>query len=107
MYRTISYYALGCFMLWPAILLAQMSTVVDWHLVKNENGIEVYTAPSPSGYKHIKVSASLEGTLAQVSRLFRNIPLENQWVYGTKRSYLIRKTDDEHLLYYNETSLPW
>jgi START domain len=98
---------MACLLCCSVKMQAQIPANVSWHLIKQDNGIQVYTAPSTSGFKQIRISATLEGTLSQVISLFHDIPLESKWVYGTKQAYLIRKPDSNHLLYYNETSLPW
>jgi hypothetical protein len=77
-------------------------------LVKQGEGIQVYTAAvGTTGRKYIKVTAALTGTLEQVKTVFRNIAQQKAWVYGTKQSYLLERTTENNLLYYNETALPW
>jgi hypothetical protein len=94
-------------LLYSVAARAQVPSGANWHLVKEGNGIQVYTAPAPSGLKYIKVKAELKGTLDKVSAVFRNIARQKDWVYGTRKSYLVKKIDDNNLLYYNETGLPW
>jgi len=80
----------------------------SWHLIKDKNNIKVYTAETDSSdFKHIKVTGLFEGTLEKVVSIFLAIDKQKEWVYGTKRSYVIRKNNDLDLLYYVETSLPW
>jgi hypothetical protein len=94
-------------LLYCAIACAQVPAGAKWQLVKEGNGIKVYAAPAPSGLKYVKVDAVLNGALSRVSEIFRDIPRQKAWVYGTRKSYLVKKTDSNHLLYYNETALPW
>jgi hypothetical protein len=87
---------------------AQVLESKDWKLVKQKNGIGVYTAPGGhDGLKLIKVTAEMTGSLQGVKQLFTNIPIQKEWVYGTRKSYLVKKQDENSLLYYNETGLPW
>ena len=87
---------------------AQVPSGTSWQLVKEGKGIQVYTASAgSSGRKYIKATATLTGSLSRVQAVFRDIARQKTWVYGTKHAYLIQKTDDNHLLYYNETALPW
>ena len=87
---------------------AQEPGNLDWHLVKDKNAIKVYTAPAVSGsLKYIKVDALLDGTLKKFIAVFQNVPDQNKWVYGTERSYVIKKFSDHDLIYYNKTKLPW
>lgn len=80
----------------------------SWHLIKDKNDIKVYTSESDSSdFKHIKVTGIFDGTLDKALSIFQDIGKQKDWVYGTKRSYLIKKSSDRDLLYYVETSLPW
>jgi hypothetical protein len=98
----------GVLLLFRTLSWAQVPSGVKWELVKEGNGIKVYTAPaSNSGRKYIKVTAALTGSLSRVQAVFRDVARQKEWVYGTKQAYLIQKADDSHLLYYNETALPW
>lgn len=79
-----------------------------WHLIKDKNNIQVYTATSDSTrLKHIKVVALLNGTVEKVIPVFLDVPRQKDWVYATKKAYIIKKITDTELLYYVETSLPW
>jgi DNA repair exonuclease SbcCD nuclease subunit len=87
---------------------AQVPEQKDWHLSKQKNGIEVYTAPGGhDGLKLIKVSADMSGSLQKVKQIFTDIPNQIEWVYGTRKAYLVKKQDENNLFYYNETGLPW
>jgi DNA repair exonuclease SbcCD nuclease subunit len=89
-------------------LNAQVPGAKDWHLVKQKNGIEVFTAPGGhDGLKQIKVMAEMSGSLQRVKEIFSNIPLQESWVFATRKSYLVKKPDENSMLYYNETGLPW
>jgi hypothetical protein len=89
-------------------LKAQVPGSKNWHLVKQKNGIEVFTAPGGhDGLKLIKVTAQMSGSLQRVKEVFTNIPIQEEWVYATRKSYLVKKLDENSMLYYNETGLPW
>jgi len=93
---------------WVGMLKAQEPGSKDWHLVKQKNGIEVFTAPGGhDGLKLIKVIAEMNGSLQKVKEVFTNIPIQAEWVYATRKSYLVKKMDENRMLYYNETGLPW
>jgi hypothetical protein len=81
---------------------------LSWQLVKDKDGIKVYTASAASSsLKYIKVEAILDGTVAKFSTVFRDVPKQTKWVYKTKRAYIIHANGADDLLYYNETALPW
>jgi hypothetical protein len=89
-------------------LNAQVPGAKDWHLVKQKNGIEVFTAPGGhDGLKLIKVMAEMSGSLQRVKEVFTNIPIQEEWVYATRKSYVVKKPDENNIFYYNETGLPW
>jgi hypothetical protein len=80
----------------------------QWELEKDKNGIKVYTAKNGfSKYKLVKVEAVLTGTLENLVTIITDVDNTKNWVYGAKRSYLLKKTTPTDLIYYNETSLPW
>jgi hypothetical protein len=89
-------------------LNAQVPGAKDWHLVKQKNGIEVFTAPGGhDGLKLIKVMAEMSGSLQRVKEVFTNIPIQEEWVYATRKSYVVKKPDENNIFYYNETGVPW
>lgn len=87
---------------------AQVPAGTTWDLAKDKNGIQVFTANAgSSGRKYIKVSAVLTGTIDKAEKIFRDIARQKDWVYATHQSSLVQKINDDQLLYYNETALPW
>ena len=104
----IYFILLGALLLCTTGVRAQAPSGANWQLVKEGKGIQVYTAPAgSSGRKYIKATATLTGSLNRVQAVFRDVARQKDWVYATRQAYLIQKTDDNHLLYYNETALPW
>ena len=98
----------GSLLLCYGCIQAQLLESKDWKLVKQKNGIGVYTAPGGhDGLKLIKVTAEMTGSLQRVKQIFTDISIQKEWVYGTRKSYLVNKQDENSLLYYNETGLPW
>ncbi|MEX6689693.1 START domain-containing protein [Danxiaibacter flavus] len=80
----------------------------DWKLVKDKDGIKVYTAPSHSSkFKAIKVECDMPGTFDKFISVLQDIPKQTEWVYATKKAYLVKKVSDNELYYYAETSIPW
>ena len=108
MKETLCRMLVGALLLFSSLSQAQVPSGTNWELVKEGKGIQVFTAPAgSSGRKYIKATAALTGSLSKVQAVFRDIAGQKAWVYGTRQAYLIQKTDDNHLLYYNETALPW
>jgi hypothetical protein len=87
---------------------AQEPAALNWQLVKDKDAVKVYTAsPTTGSFKYIKVEALLDGTIEKFVSVFKNVASQPQWVYKTKKAYIIRANTATDLLYYNETSLPW
>jgi hypothetical protein len=79
-----------------------------WELIKNRDGIKIYTADSDhSRFKQIKATCITQGTIDEVVSLFQDVEKQPQWVYSTRSAYIISKADENNFLYYVESSLPW
>ena len=79
-----------------------------WDLKIDEDGIKVYNGSMPnSSLKAIKVTCILNATPSQLTALLLDVKAHEQWVYDTKRSYLLKQLGDDHLLYYSEINMPW
>jgi len=87
----------------PLVSVAQE----EWIQKKSENGITVYESSASGKFKTVKVHAVLHGTIEKLVRILQAVDKNKDWVYATKRSYLVDKTSDSNLVYYAETSLPW
>jgi hypothetical protein len=93
-------------LLYIGLLLATAGP--QWHLIKEGHGIKVYTAATgPGAYKSIKAEAVFTGTMETFKTLLLDIAKQPQWVYGTRHAHLIKKVNNQELLYYVETALPW
>lgn len=80
----------------------------NWELKKNEEGIKVYTKSSEdSRWKSIKVTCELEGSLSELTALLLDARAHPQWVYNTKKSYVVKQISPSQQIYYSEIDLPW
>jgi len=80
----------------------------DWQLIKDKDGIKVYTANEGSSkYKSIKVEAVLAATLQKLVKILRDVKNNKEWVYSTRQSYPIKEDGPNEIFYYSESSLPW
>jgi hypothetical protein len=79
-----------------------------WQLIKNEDGIKVYTRRLDNEkFKEVRADFELNASEDQLIALLQNISHHKEWSYGTKKAYLISKTNRDTLIYYSEVSLPW
>ena len=80
----------------------------DWDLSKDENGIKVYTRKTDSSdFKSVKVETVFTGTCEKLAGILMGVDKNIKWVYNTKSLHLIKRFNDNELIYYAETSLPW
>ena len=79
----------------------------QWELKRSGNGISVYQKDSDSKFKTVKVHAILKGNKAKLVKILQAVEGNTDWVYATKRAYLVEKFTDSNLIYYAETALPW
>lgn len=88
--------------------VAPSPTPPDWELIKQGHGIKVYVANSEaSRFKSIKATAVFEGTLDRFRKILLDIEGQPEWVYGTRRAFILKKINSQELIYYVETDLPW
>ena len=80
----------------------------NWKLVKDKNGIKAYTSSVDSSkFKSVKVECDMPGTFEKFIAVLQDVAKHTDWVYETKRAYIVKKVSDDELIYYAETSLPW
>ncbi len=78
-----------------------------WKLVKNKDGIKVYTRSiSNSDLNELKAEILVHSSLNAIMALLRDIPNFKDWVYHCKESHELKKTGNE-VYYYQYTSVPF
>ena len=79
-----------------------------WKLSKDKDGIKVYESDTKnSDFKSIKVECTLPGDYDKFISVMNDVPHYKDWVYRTKKSYIITRISPDEFYYYTETSLPW
>lgn len=80
----------------------------DWTLKSTKNGLHIYTKTvSSSGLKGIRVKCTLPAKLSQIVALIMDVNAGEEWVYGTKSSFLLKRVSPSELYYYSEVDIPW
>jgi len=80
----------------------------SWDLKKDQDGIKVYTGSvANSNIKVVRVTCTLNANVSQLTALLLDTKAHEQWVYNTKRSYLVKQISPSDLIYYSEISMPW
>lgn len=80
----------------------------DWKLVKDNHWIQVFESNMDrSNFKRIKVECTVEGTLDRLVQILNNVDNHKNWIYNTKRAYVLDRVNASEYYYYTETFLPW
>jgi len=80
----------------------------EWKLNKERNGIKVYSKKTDNAkFKSVKVVCDMEGSIDKLVAVLKNIPNNKNWVYNTKKSYIIKNVSSNEIIYYEETEMPW
>jgi hypothetical protein len=97
------------FLITTIVLLSAFSASAqgNWKLVKEEDGIKVYTkTESGSAYKAFKAEMQISCKTENIVEVLKNSEHINNWIVNCKGIKLL-KTDDNDQYYYIETSLPF
>jgi len=91
-----------------SITLSFAAAQGKWELKKDDNGIAVYTRKAAVGnIKELRVVCELETSKAQLIAALRDIGNYNAWVYSNKKSMVIKTIDQDNIIYYTQSHLPW
>lgn len=84
------------------------SAAREWALKKQNGDLKVYTAPVPnSPCKAVRVQCTVNGKFSQVIASLCDLPRQKEWVYNIKSSTLLKKVQENELIYHSEVSVPW
>lgn len=73
---------------------------------RNENGITIYSQRQGKIVK-LHLITEFDATPATLEAELKNISNYTSWVYGNKRSGIIKKVNDHDIIYFTEAHLPW
>jgi hypothetical protein len=80
----------------------------SWDLIRDKNGIKIYASrEETSNFKLVKAISTTKGTISKAIQIFEDVERQPQWVYSTKKAYVIRKISNRDFIYYVESALPW
>jgi len=78
-----------------------------WKLSKDKNGIKVFESNTQnSNLKSIKVECNMDGNVPQLISALNDVSYYKNWVYRTRKSYILKKISPLEFYYYEETSAP-
>ena len=79
-----------------------------WKLVKNEDGIQVYSRkPESSKFRIIKVSTQVKTSLSSLVKLVKDAPDHKKWVYLNKDAEMLKEKSPFSWVMYSQTDAPW
>ncbi len=79
-----------------------------WKLIKNENGIQVYSKkPDNSKFRIIKVSTQIKTSLSSLVKLIKDVSGHKKWVYLDKKAEILREKPPFSWVMYSQTDAPW
>jgi START domain len=95
-----------------AFLIVWMPTVTvaraqdNWELRRNENGIVIYSQRHDNIVR-LRLLTEFNATSEGLEAQLQNINNYVNWVYGNKRSGIIKKINNNDIIYFTEAHLPW
>ena len=91
-----------------SVLLLESTGQYNWKQEKDENGIKVFSSDIVNAdYKAVKVECTFHGTYSKLISIVSNVSHNNEWVYNSKKNYVLRKNNSRDFIYYTETRFPW
>lgn len=100
MNRVLLFFILICYL--------PVSSQTNWQLVKNKNGIKVFTADHKEAkVKLVKVEAYFPGNVEKLASILLDPSQAKKWAYSTKECYLIKRNSSNEIITYMSTSFPW
>jgi hypothetical protein len=92
-----------------SLLLFVFSTVHaqdTWELRRNEQGITIYSRRLGK-LVELRLLCEFDASPEQLTNQLLNIPNYTNWVYGNRRSDIIKRINDHDIIYFTESHLPW
>jgi hypothetical protein len=80
----------------------------NWQLIKEDNGIRVYSKSNPSSdFIEIKAVSEVESTIESFVALMNDVDNFKNWMHAAKEAELIKRTGKYRYTYYLLSDLPW
>jgi hypothetical protein len=80
----------------------------NWNFQKEKNGIKVSTRPSKaSKFDEIKAELDIKTSPSKFISVISDVEKYPFWVYGTKKTKLIERLNNEEIIYHSEISAPF
>lgn len=90
------------------IVIAFISNAHAWKLVKEGEGVQVFTQPSRfESFKMFKGTTTLSTTLQQAVSFLTQADKATQWLHDCIESKVLEKYNPNHYLVYQVTKAPW
>jgi len=98
-----------CIVLFISVLLSNsLFAQQDWKLVKDENGIKVYSRMVPgSAIKELKTVAKINAKAESFVAVLADVTAQPKYVYSCIESKLLSYTNKQKQIYYQHIYVPW
>ncbi len=92
----------------PLILVGLMARADGWELVKDKDGIKIYTRSTEnSKFKTYRGEAIINIGMNEMYRILIDLDNYDQWVYSNSERRLLSETGNGEYTYYSVMSLPF
>ncbi len=97
-----------CLILFSTVFVFSQSAKHEWHLKKNEKGIEIYTRKTVvSDFKELKSIMYLKTSLQSLVALINDWESYPEWVYKCGKSVTLKRINDTSVMHYQTVLVPW
>ena len=80
----------------------------SWQLRRDEEGIKIYSRrPNDGKMIELRLLTQYNATAQQLINTLRDISNYSNWIYGNKKAVIIKKANENDIIYYTEAHLPW
>lgn len=80
----------------------------DWDLIKNSEGIKVYSKTSDNNENvEIKAVSSLKGELKTFHKIMNDVPNYKKWMHAAEETTLLKRKNSSEFTYYMHSDFPW
>lgn len=90
------------------IMPARCAAEPEWHLYRNQEGIQLYSRPLPdSDFLELKAVTIMETRIETVGMVLREVSAYPQWMPGCKRLDVVERFDENNMVVHYVRKMPW
>ncbi len=90
------------------LLISTSSAAQDWNLVKNAQGIEVFTRENPnSNFNAFRAKMTIASSVEEVEYILKNLDKYKDVFPDTEELKILKRLGDNKHIQYSHTKAPW